>query len=142
MKFRTLTSKPSLLQFGHSDMSDSCDPMDCSPPGSSAHETLQARILEWAVMPCSRGSPHPGIKPVCLLCLRHWQAGSLPLGQPGKPPSSCRNPQYKSVVFPLQEKGLSAFILGCTHFRAIFDLDMSNQADESQGWSQIWLQRH
>ena len=24
-----------------------CDPMDCSPPGSSAHEILQARILEW-----------------------------------------------------------------------------------------------
>ena len=24
-----------------------CDPMDCSPPGSSLHEILQARILEW-----------------------------------------------------------------------------------------------
>ena len=24
-----------------------CDPMDCSPSGSSAHEVLQARILEW-----------------------------------------------------------------------------------------------
>ena len=24
-----------------------CDPMDCSPPGSSVHEILQARILEW-----------------------------------------------------------------------------------------------
>ena len=24
-----------------------CDPMDCSPPGSSAHGILQARILEW-----------------------------------------------------------------------------------------------
>ena len=28
-------------------MSDSCDPMDCSPPGSSVHEILQATILEW-----------------------------------------------------------------------------------------------
>ena len=25
-----------------------CNPVDCSPPGSSVHETLQARILEWA----------------------------------------------------------------------------------------------
>ena len=25
-----------------------CDPMDCSPPGSSVHGTLQVRILEWA----------------------------------------------------------------------------------------------
>ena len=28
-------------------MSDSSDPMDCSPPGSSIHGTLQARVLEW-----------------------------------------------------------------------------------------------
>ena len=33
-----------------------CDPMDCSPPGSSVHGTLQARILEWVAMPSSRGS--------------------------------------------------------------------------------------
>ena len=24
-----------------------CDPMDCSPPASSVHGILQARILEW-----------------------------------------------------------------------------------------------
>jgi len=33
-----------------------CDPMDCSPPGSSVHGILQARILEWVAMPSSRGS--------------------------------------------------------------------------------------
>ena len=27
-----------------------CDPMDCSLLGSSVHEILQARILEWIVM--------------------------------------------------------------------------------------------
>ena len=32
-----------------------CNPMDCSPPGSSVHGILQARILEW-VIPFSRGS--------------------------------------------------------------------------------------
>ena len=32
-------------------MSDSCDPMDCSPPGSSVHEISQARILEWVAIP-------------------------------------------------------------------------------------------
>ena len=36
-----------------------CDPMDCSPPGSSVHGILQARILEWAVMPSSGGSSQP-----------------------------------------------------------------------------------
>ena len=33
-----------------------CDPMDCSPPGSSVHGILQARMPEWVVMPSSRGS--------------------------------------------------------------------------------------
>ena len=34
----------------------SCNPTDCSPPGSSVHEILQARTLEWGVIPFSRGS--------------------------------------------------------------------------------------
>ena len=33
-----------------------CDPVDCSPPGSSAHGVIQARILKWVAMPSSRGS--------------------------------------------------------------------------------------
>ena len=33
-----------------------CDPMDCSPPGSSVHGILQARILEWVAVSFSRGS--------------------------------------------------------------------------------------
>ena len=36
-----------------------CHPMDCSPPGSSLHGILQARILEWLAMPFSRISPLP-----------------------------------------------------------------------------------
>ena len=36
-----------------------CDPRDCSPPGSSVHEILQARILEWVAIPFSRGSSWP-----------------------------------------------------------------------------------
>ena len=36
-----------------------CNPMDQSPPGSSAHVTLQARILEWGAIPFSRGSSRP-----------------------------------------------------------------------------------
>ena len=33
--------------------------MDCSPPGSSVHGVLQARILEWVAIPFSRGSSQP-----------------------------------------------------------------------------------
>ena len=36
-----------------------CNPMDCSSPGSSAHGILQVRILEWVVIPFSRGSSQP-----------------------------------------------------------------------------------
>ena len=36
-----------------------CDPTDCSPPGSSIHGILQARILEWVAIPFSRGSSWP-----------------------------------------------------------------------------------
>ena len=33
-----------------------CNHMDCSPPGSSVHGILQARILEWVIIPFSSGS--------------------------------------------------------------------------------------
>ena len=36
-----------------------CDPMDCSPPGSSVHGILQAKIWEWVAIPFSRGSFQP-----------------------------------------------------------------------------------
>ena len=36
-----------------------CDPMDCSPPGSSVHGIFQARILEWVAISFSRGSSRP-----------------------------------------------------------------------------------
>ena len=60
-----------------------CDPVDCSPPGSSVHKDypvknagvgchalLQAIFLTQGLNPC-------------LLHLLHWLAGSLPLGPPG-----------------------------------------------------------
>ena len=31
-----------------------CNPMDCNPPGSSAHGVVQARILEWVAIPLPR----------------------------------------------------------------------------------------
>ena len=35
-----------------------CDPMNCSPPGSTVHGILQARIIEWAAISFSRDSSH------------------------------------------------------------------------------------
>ena len=39
-----------------------CDPMDYSPPGSSDHSILQARILEWVAIPFPGDLLHLGIK--------------------------------------------------------------------------------
>ena len=36
-----------------------CNPLDCSPPGSCVREILQARILEWVAISCSRESSQP-----------------------------------------------------------------------------------
>ena len=36
-----------------------CDPMDCSPPGSSVHGIFLARILEWVAIYYARGSSRP-----------------------------------------------------------------------------------
>ena len=70
--------------FSQAVMSDSLRPHGlCSPPGSSVHGILQARILEWVatnsfplgIFPTHRSNPH----------LLHWQADSLLLSQTGKP---------------------------------------------------------
>ena len=47
-----------------------CDPMNCSPPGTSVHGILQNRILEWVAIPFSRGSSQP----------RDWTQISLTAG--------------------------------------------------------------
>ena len=48
-----------------------CNPMNCSPPGSSVHGILQVRILKWLVMPSSRGSSQPKdqTRVPCIFCI-------------------------------------------------------------------------
>ena len=62
-----------------------CDSVDCSPPGSSVHGILQARILEWVAMPSSRGSSRPGDQTWflqllnCRQILYHWAIKEPPV---------------------------------------------------------------
>ena len=82
-----------------------CDSMDCSPPGSSIHGILQARILEWIAISFSWGSfPTQGSNP-SLLCLLHRQESSLSPVPPGKPSS-------KASIFSLT-LSLSGFQVSC-----------------------------
>ena len=57
-----------------------CDAMDCSPPESSVHGILQARIMQWVAIPFSRGSSQLGIESMS----PELQADSLPSEPPGK----------------------------------------------------------
>ena len=45
-----------------------CNPMDCSPPGSSVHGISQARILKWVAVSFSRGSSWPWDQ-TCISCI-------------------------------------------------------------------------
>ena len=69
-----------------------CDPMDCSPPGSSVYGIIQARVLEWVAISFSGYLPNPGIKPGSPTL----QSDCLPSESPGKP----KGPTYLSSKFP------------------------------------------
>ena len=53
-----------------------CDPMDCSLPGFSVHEILQARIMEWITISFSRGSSRPRdrtrVSRIGGICFNFW----------------------------------------------------------------------
>ena len=97
---QTCSAKPlcqSVSQFSRSVVSDSLQPLGCSPPGSSVHGILQTRILECIAMPSSKGSSPP----------RDWthiSYSSCTAGRffttapPGKPSYHSYLPQFSSVA--------------------------------------------
>ena len=60
------------------------DPMDCSPSGSSVCSISQARILEWAAIPCSRGISRSRDRTYvsCVTCISRWVLTTAPSGEP------------------------------------------------------------
>ena len=58
-----------------------CDPMDCSPPGSSIHGISQTRIQKWVAISFSRGTSQPKER-TCISCLA---GGFFITEPPGKP---------------------------------------------------------
>ena len=62
-------------------MSNSLQPKDYSPPDSSLHGVLQARIQEWVAFPSPGHLPGPGTEPASPAS----QADSLQSDSPGKP---------------------------------------------------------
>ena len=68
--------------LSHSVVPDSfVTPWNCSPPGSSVHGILQARMLEWVTISSFRGTspPRDGSWVSCISCagrriLHHWSS--------------------------------------------------------------------
>ena len=76
-----------------------CNPMDCSPQGSSVHRILQARTQEWISVPSSWGIFLTQGSSQYLLCLLHWQVGSLPLAPASQLCPCISSVQFSSVQF-------------------------------------------
>ena len=89
-----------------------CDPMNCSPPGSSVHGIFQARILKWAAISYSRRVTGEAPGNGCSVTLR-----------PGvRVPTMCGWPAVKSTVGIWYQQEINVFlwvILGvvCCCFR-------------------------
>ena len=61
-----------------------CDPMQCSPPGPSVPGDSPGKNIGMGCHALLQGVfPTEGLN-LHLLCLLHWQVGSLPLAPPGK----------------------------------------------------------
>ena len=92
------------------------DAMDCSPPGSSVHGILQARILEWVAMPSSRGSSWPRNR-TCVSCIAGGFFTHLSrLGSQFQSVSVSLPPPFFQVTWLLKESG------GLSH-RSLHTLD-------------------
>ena len=98
--------------FSHSVVSYYfCDPMDCSPPASSVHGILQARILEQVAISSSRASSQPRdqtrVSCIGSCCLCHWatwetQEGNCSKETAGPKQSHCTKPQVNNIRLDTQ----------------------------------------
>ena len=123
-----------------------CNHMDWSPPGSSVHGILQARILEWVTIPYPRGASQP----------RDWThtsydscvAGGLSLGLLGKlsPHLTQVIPNVinhlPSVTLPLSPSRLQSLLSSRTYLLSTYyvpdtALSTTSPIDRKQKWTQI-----
>ena len=105
-----------------------CDPVDFSPPGSSIHGILQARILEWVATSFSRDLPDPGIEPRSPAL----EADTLTSQAPGKPFS--QHHHLLKRLFLFQDKCVVCMRTSLRDRGSFCSLDYEFQP---QGWDNI-----
>ena len=81
------------------------DPMASSPPGSSVHGILQARVLQWVATPSSRGSSQPRDRSH-VSCVSRWVIYHY--GHLGSPAPSIQSPKLSAWV----DRGLGLGVEG------------------------------
>ena len=87
--------------------------MDCSPPGSSVHGILQVRILEWVVIPFSRGSFWPRDR-TCVSCIASrfftiWATREAPHSWVTRPVSPHHLPKLTQLGYDLNQTWLQVW---------------------------------
>ena len=89
-----------------------CNSMDCSPPGSSVHGILQARVLEWVAMPSSRESSQPRDRTRV-----SWIAGGFFITEPPRKPlhghTGC---SFLLAVYAVPGRLSTVHLLSLVHF--------------------------
>ena len=88
-----------------------CIPIVCSPPGSSVHGILQARILEWVAIPFSTGSSRP----------RYWTQVSYIAGG-----SFTLSPTKQAPLYHLSTPKLANHSINCLPASRLYHLAVSN----------------
>ena len=93
-----------------------CDPMDCSPPGSSVHGISQARILEWVAISSSRG-PSWSRDRTCVSFLLYLAGGFFITELPGKP----SHPFWDGKDWGGEERERKQLVLQCHAYSLLTD---------------------
>ena len=114
--------------LSRSIVSGSFDPLDCSPPGSSVHGIIQARILEWVAFPSPGDLPNPGTEPRSPAL----QADSLPSEPPGKPSTNKINQKILGLEENTNQKFSPALLLPTTLCLQFFGFPCFHKAFHSQ----------
>ena len=107
-------SVSSHLCISHQSCLTLCDLLDCSPWGSSAHGTFQARILEWVVKVTQTPSLSASPSPPCYWKLQYPLRLEHPL--PGREPSFI----YPSAYFPVILQCSSSILCMAVPYRCPF----------------------
>ena len=108
-----------------------CDPMACSPPGSSVHGICHTRILEQVAISYSRESSQPrdGTCVSCVFCIGGWFffLTTVPFGKPGVP--------EEPDIYPLNISQGNSWKLWLVSFASN---DLCNTGCTSSPCCQVW----